>query len=54
MNGSMFVSALELFLVDSSYYVENLNGSIGGLEDHSVIESFFLVAFSQSLGGNLN
>ena len=50
----MFVSALELFLVDSSYYVENLNGSISGIEDHYVIETCFSMGSSQFLRGNLN
>ena len=63
MIGSVFSNGLELVsvdlsyelvLVDSRYFVENLNGSVNGHEEHSMIESCFLVVSSQSPGGNLN
>ena len=51
---TVFVSGLEWVSMESSYYVENLNGLVSGFEEHSVIDSFLLVVFSQSLGGNSN
>ena len=54
MIGSVFSNGLELVSVDSSYFVEKLNGLVSGLEKHSVIQRYFSVVSSQSLGGNLN
>ena len=54
MTRSVFVSGLESTLGNSSYFVENLNGSFSGLEGHSMIENCFSLVSSQYLRGNSN
>ena len=46
MTGSVFVGGLGLVSMDSSYSIENLNWSISGFQEHTVIECCFLVICS--------
>ena len=50
----MFLSGIESISVGLSYFVEKLNGSFSGIEEHLVIEICFSMVSSQSLGENSN